>query len=157
MFFLALTIRFLWPIPAKLSTRINISRRNILLNGESTSKPQHKTKPFPPSSNSGESSSKTRKKKSNATCTFCGGLRHVEYKCWLKLEALNEAMRQHKISVPKPSSTSKGHALSTQSLYAFSDSWIFDYGASHHMTHSHELLASISKCNISQITVGDST
>jgi hypothetical protein len=75
----------------------------------------------------------------------------------LKLEALNEAMKQHKISIPKPSSTSKGHVLSTQALYASSDSWILDSGASNHMTHSHELLASTSKCSISQIAVGDST
>jgi hypothetical protein len=117
--------------------------------GEFTSKPQQKTKPFPPYSKSGESSSKTKKKKSNDTCSFCGGLGHVESKCWLKLEALNEAMKQHKISVPKPSSTSKGHALSAQALYASSDSWILDSGASHHMTHSHELLASTSECSIS--------
>jgi hypothetical protein len=75
----------------------------------------------------------------------------------LKLEALNEAMKQHKISVPKPSSTSKGHALSAQALYASSNSWILDSGASHHMTHSHDLLASTSECSISQIAVGDST
>jgi hypothetical protein len=62
----------------------------------------------------------------------------------LKLEALNEAMQQHKISVPKPSSSGKGHALSAQDLYASLDSWILDSGASHHMTHSHELLPSTS-------------
>jgi hypothetical protein len=75
----------------------------------------------------------------------------------LKLEALNEAMQQHKISVPKPSSSGKGHALSAQDLYASSDNWILDSGASHHMTHSHEFLPSTYDCSISQIAVGDST
>jgi hypothetical protein len=75
----------------------------------------------------------------------------------LKLEALNETMKQHKISVPKPSYTSKGIFLSSQSLYGSSDSWILDFGASHHMNHSHELLASTSACSISQIAVGDCT
>ena len=41
--------------------------------GESTSKPQHKTKYFPPSSKSSESSSKTRNKKSSETCILYGG------------------------------------------------------------------------------------
>jgi hypothetical protein len=38
--------------------------------GDSTSKPQQKTKPFPASSKSGESSSKTKKKNPNDTCSF---------------------------------------------------------------------------------------
>jgi hypothetical protein len=66
-------------------------------------------------------------------------------------------MQQHKISVPKPSSSGKGHALSAQALYASSNSWILDSGASHHMTHSHELFPSTSDCSISHIAVGDST
>jgi hypothetical protein len=75
----------------------------------------------------------------------------------LKFQALNEAMKKHNISIPKPSSTSKGHALSAQALYASSDSWILDSGASHHMTHSHESLASTSERSISRIAIGDST
>jgi hypothetical protein len=66
-------------------------------------------------------------------------------------------MQQHKIYVSKPSSTGKGHALSARALYASLDSWIFDSGASHHMTHSNELLPSTSDCSISQISIGDST
>jgi hypothetical protein len=63
-------------------------------------------------------------------------------------------MRKHKISVLKSSSTSKGLA---QALYESSDSWILDFGASHHITHSHELLASTFECSISQIEIRDST
>jgi hypothetical protein len=74
---------------------------------------------------------------------------HAKSKCWLKLEDLNEAMRQPKISVPKPSSSGKWHALSAQDLYASLNNWILDSGASHHMTHSHELFPSTSKCSIS--------
>jgi hypothetical protein len=65
--------------------------------GESTSKPQQKSKSFSPSSNSGDSSSKTRKKKSSETYNFCGGLGHAQSKYCLKLEALIEVVRQHKI------------------------------------------------------------
>jgi len=59
--------------------------------------------------------------------------------------------------VPKYYSTSKAHALSSQALCVSLDRWILDSGASHHMTHSHELLTSTSKCSISHIAVGDST
>ena len=125
--------------------------------GESASKPQHKNKKSFPPSNSSDFSSKKRKKKPSDICSLCCRLGHVESKCWLKLEALNEAMRKHKISVPKPSYASKGHALSSQVVYAYSNSWILDSGASHHMTHSHELFTSTSECSISRIAVGDST
>ena len=66
-------------------------------------------------------------------------------------------MQQHKTLVSKPSSSGKGHALFAQDLCASLDSWIFDSGASHHMTHSNEFLASTSNCRISQIAIGDST
>jgi hypothetical protein len=74
---------------------------------------------------------------------------HAKYKCWLKLEDFNEAMRKPKISMPKPSLFCKWHALSAQYLYAYLNSWILDSGASHHLTHSHELFPSTSKCRIS--------
>ena len=82
---------------------------------------------------------------------------HLESKCYKKLEALHEAMKQHNISVSKPSSSGKGHALFAQSSHASSNSWIFDSGASHHMTHTSESLQSPSDCHISQIEVGNSS
>ena len=57
----------------------------------------------------------------------------------------------------KYSSTGKGYALSAWALYASLDSWIFDSGASHHMTQSNELLPSTSHSIISQISIRDST
>jgi len=90
--------------------------------GESTSKTQHKSKHFPSSSKSDESSSKTRKKNSSETYSLCGIHGHVKSKCWLKLESLNESMRHQNISVPKPSSSGKGNALSVEALYAYSNS-----------------------------------
>jgi len=129
-------------------TRYN-QKKDCAQDGESPSKPREEKKYFPPSSKSNESSSNTRKKKSSETYSFCGGLGHPESKCWLKLEALNEAMQRHKISMSKPSSSSKGHALSAQDLYAYSNIWILDSGASQHMTHSHDLLPSTSHCSIS--------
>lgn len=58
--------------------------------------------------------------------------------------------------VSKTSSTSKGHALSAHALHKSTDSWILDSGASHHMTHCHELLPSTSNSSILEIAVGDS-
>ena len=66
-------------------------------------------------------------------------------------------MKQHNILVSKPSSSSKGIPLSTDASCAFSNSYIFDSGASHHITYSCELFPYPSYCNISQITVGYSS
>lgn len=58
-------------------------KKGLAQAGESAFKPQQKTKCFPPSSKSRESSSKT--KKSSEIYSFCGILGHVESKHWLKL------------------------------------------------------------------------
>lgn len=77
------------------------------------SKPQQKSKNYPHTTKSERPTPKASKKKSNESCNFCGKERNLESKCYKKLEALNEAMKQHNISVSKPSSFGKGHALST--------------------------------------------
>ena len=64
-------------------------------------------------------------------------------------------MQHHKIYVSKPSLIGKFHDLSAQ--YATSNSCIFYSGASHHMTHSNELLSPIFDCSISHIAIRDST
>lgn len=64
-------------------------------------------------------------------------------------------MKRHNISISKPSSSDRGHALSTRDLHAFLDNWIFVSGASHHMNHSNNLLPSPSDCSDSQIAVGE--
>ena len=62
---------------------------------EPPSKPQQKSKPSQHTTKSKRSSSKTGKKRSNESCSFCGKEGHPESKCYKKLEALNEAMKQH--------------------------------------------------------------
>lgn len=124
---------------------------------EPPSKSQKKSKSSPDTTKYERYSSKTGKKNSNESCSFCGREGHPKSKCYKKLEALNEAMKQHNISVSKPSSSGKGHALSARSLHASSRSWIFDLGASHHMTHSSESLQSLYDRRISQIEVGNSS
>jgi hypothetical protein len=110
---LDLRIEILWLIPPKVSTKLDINKRNVFLKLVSLPPSLSKRKYFLPSSKSGESSSKTRKKKSSGTCHFCGRIRHVKSKFYLKLESLNETMQQRNISLPKPSSSGKGNALST--------------------------------------------
>ena len=113
---------------------------------EPPSKPQQKSKSPPHTTKSKRSSSKTGKKKSNESCSFCGKEGNPKYKCYKKLEAwneaLNEVMKKHNISMSKFSSSGKGHALSTRSSHASSNNWIFDSGESHHMTHTSESLQS---------------
>ncbi|KAH9292456.1 hypothetical protein KI387_042361 [Taxus chinensis] len=92
-------------------------------------------------------------------CSFCGGKNHPESRCFLKLEALEKALKQHKITVPSPSSASnagKGKALSARASSPLQDQWIFDSGATHHITHCRDLLSSISACSTSHISVGNS-
>lgn len=52
-------------------------------------------------------------------------------------------------------STRKGHALTAQAL-TYGSTWILDSGASHHMTHTQQLVTSLVSCGTSQITMGDS-
>lgn len=124
-------------------------KNNSAQDSDPPTKPQQKPKSSQPTSKSNRSSSKTWKKRSNETCSFCGKEGHSETKCFQKLEALNEAMKKHNIPVSKPSSSSKGLALSARASHASSHNWIFDSGASHHMMHSKELLPSPSDYNIS--------
>lgn len=65
-------------------------------------------------------------------------------------------MHEHKIMVSKPSSVGKGYALFAHALHKYTDSLILDSGASHHMTHCHELLPSTSNSSVSVIAIGDS-
>ena len=67
-------------------------------------------------------------------------------------------MQQHSITSLKPSPTpsGKGHALSPQALSP-TPIQILDFGASHHMTHSPNLVTSLSESVTTQIVVGDST
>lgn len=130
---------------------------------ESSSKPPPKSDfkpPFPPkqgkSSQSGEPSSKT-KKKSGDTCSFCGKEGYQVSRCWKWLEALEEAMQQHHISSPQASypSKGKGHALTARAS-SYGSTWILDSGASHHMTHTQQMVTSLASCGTSQIAVGES-
>lgn len=89
--------------------------------------------------------------KTDEICTFCGKQRHIEARCWIKLNALEEVMKKHNISIDKR------HALSAQAICKCTDNWILDSGASHHMTSCQDLLPSTSPSYISQIVVGDST
>lgn len=92
-----------------------------------------------------------KKTKTDEICTFCSKQRHIEARCSIKLNAFEEVMKKHNISI------GKRHALSAQAICKCTDNWILDSGASHHMTSCQDLFPSTSPSNISQIVVGDST
>ena len=109
------------------------------------------------SSKSSELSSNI-KKYTGDPCNFCGKEGHPISRCWKHLEALEEDMQHSSIASlkPPPPPIGKGHALSTQELSS-TTSWIIDYGSSHHMTHSPDLVTSLAQSVTTQIIVGDSS
>ena len=58
--------------------------------------------------------------------------------------------------MPPPPSSRKGHALSARALSP-TPIWILDCSASHHMTHSPDLVTSLAQSVTTQIAVGDCT
>ena len=67
-------------------------------------------------------------------------------------------MQQHNITSlkPPPPPLRKGYSLFAQAL-SLTPTWILDSGASHHMTHSPDLVTSLAQSVTTQIAVGDST
>lgn len=132
---------------------------------ESSSKPAQKTNSKPLANPSkGKSSSKSieptskTKKKSVETYSFCRKDGHLVSRCWKCLEALEEAMQEHHISAPQSASSpiGKGHALTTRATTS-GPTCILDSNASHHMTHTQQLVTSLAPCATSQIVVGNSS
>ena len=103
-----------------------------------------------------------KKERRERHCNFCGKDNHDESKCFKKMEALEEAMKKHHISLYSSSeSTSHGHALcaSSYSYIAYSSSnsieWLIDFGASYHMAKDQAIFSTMHECNTKQIFVGD--
>ena len=67
-------------------------------------------------------------------------------------------MKEHQILAPYSSSPpiGKGHALSARAT-TLTPSWILDFGASHHITNTPQLLTSLTPCSSTQIALGNSS
>lgn len=109
------------------------SKKKIKMESPSSSESPSKLKPKDPQkstpphsfSNSRDSSSKSKKNKGEP-CYFYGKYGNDEFPCFKRLEALEEAIGRHNISMPKSSSMGKGKDISTHFLYSSIDSWILD-------------------------------
>jgi hypothetical protein len=75
----------------------------------------------------------------------------------VRLATLEEDMNKNKITMPKSSSLGKGQALAARGPSSTHDSWILDFGASHHMTHDENLLDSLSDSYTTHISIGESS
>ncbi|KAH9296967.1 hypothetical protein KI387_028649, partial [Taxus chinensis] len=132
-------------------------------------KPNSKTKstpypsqnaPKPKENNSKPKESSQSKNNSSRSCSFCGGSNHEEHRCYKRMQALEDAVKKHKIyiSTPPPSNQ-HGKALNVvrRSQSPLVDSWVIDSCASHHMTSSKESFVSLGLSSTSKIEVGDSS
>jgi len=87
----------------------------------------------------GDKGPKSKNKKSNKHCNYCGQGGHLDSKCFENMETLQETMKTHNINLNSPSSNSfsQGHALSTSSFSfnatSTSNEWIIDSRASYNV------------------------
>jgi hypothetical protein len=118
-------------------------------------KPSH-----PTSTPNGDKGEKSKSKKTNKHCNFCGKDGHVESKCFKKMEALEAMMKKHNMTIDS-SSSSHGHAHSPSSLSfnatstSSSNEWFIDFGASYHMAKDKAIFYALNECNTNKIFVGD--
>jgi hypothetical protein len=113
-----LRINILWLMAPKVSKKLDIIKSNILLTLVSRClglNREHNIFLHLPSL---MNIPPRKGRRSQVKHVFSMAGEHTKSKCWLKLEDSNEAMRQPKISMPKPSSSGKWHALFAQDLYA---------------------------------------
>jgi hypothetical protein len=76
------------------------------------------------SSPNGEKGEKSKNKKIDRHCNFCGRNGHLESKCFKNMKALEAMMKNHNINIDYSSSNSSshGHALSASSFFVNANS-----------------------------------
>jgi hypothetical protein len=125
------------------------------------------SKPFNDSLGSKDSSN-SKKKKKGKQCTYCNKLNHEESRCMKKqidliaqeIQQNNlgnfilEGFKKHKEEDHTPK---KGNHHVVVAINSSSDSWIIDYGTSHHMAMKEEVFSYLSPCSRPPILMGDDT
>jgi hypothetical protein len=110
----------------------------------------------------GDKGAKSKNKKVDRHCNFCGKDGHDESKCFKKMAALEVAMKKYNISIDSTSySSSHGHALSASgfsfnaTFTSSSNEWFIDSGESYHMTKDKAIFSALNECNTKKIFDGD--
>jgi hypothetical protein len=116
---------------------------------------------MPTSALDGDKGAKSKSKKTDKHCNFCGKDGHVESKCFKNIEALKVAMKKHNINIDSSSSSSHEHTLSA-SGFSFNvtstssfDEWLIDFRASNHMAKDKAIFSTFNEFNTNKIFVGD--
>jgi hypothetical protein len=102
---------------------------------------------------------KSKNKKTDRHCNFCGKDGHEESKCFKKMTTLEATMKKHNINID--STSSHGYALSA-SGFSFNatstssfDEWLIDSGAYYHMAKDKAIFSCLNECNTKKISVSD--
>jgi hypothetical protein len=124
------------------------------------------SKPFNNSPGSKDSSD-SKKNNKGKQCTYYNKLNHEESTCMKnKINIKAQILQQNNLGnfIPEGEkmkdedlSPKKGNHHALVAINSSFDSWIIDFGASHHMAVKDEVFTSLSSCSIPPILMGDDT